>query len=158
MQIAEFPTTGCLLRLSTAVFLLHETKGQYLGLKFHWTLLCLIFVPLPKHYNINRKGIAWSGGIAPHITNLSTWWRWVVSFTLQLLCPWGKRPVTHWTGRSVGPRVTLEGVAKRKNPCACRKSDFCYCINWAISTLMGLRDVPNCSGYKVRYPLYHESA
>jgi hypothetical protein len=33
-----------------------------------------------------------SGGIAPHILNLGTTWRWVASFTLQLLYPQRKSP------------------------------------------------------------------
>jgi len=33
-----------------------------------------------------------SGGIAPRILDLSTWWRWVVSFTPRPLCPQGKSP------------------------------------------------------------------
>jgi len=33
-----------------------------------------------------------NGGITPCILNISIRWRWVVSFTHQLLYSWGKRP------------------------------------------------------------------
>jgi hypothetical protein len=50
-----------------------------------------------------------SGGIEPHILDLGTRWRWVVSFT-----PWPLYPGTHWTGGWVGPRASLD-VVKIKN-------------------------------------------
>jgi hypothetical protein len=43
-----------------------------------------------------------SGGIAPHILNLSTKWRWVVSFT-----PGVRAPGAHFIGW-VGPRASLQ--------------------------------------------------
>jgi hypothetical protein len=49
-----------------------------------------------------------SGGIAPRILELSTIWRWVVSFTPRPLYPQGKS----W----VGPRAVLDAVVKRKIP------------------------------------------
>jgi len=58
-----------------------------------------------------------SGGIAPRIINLSTGWRWVVSLKPRPLYPLRKSPGTHWTGGWEGPRVGLDAVAKRENPC-----------------------------------------
>jgi hypothetical protein len=57
-----------------------------------------------------------SGGIAPHILNLSTRWRWSVSFMPQPLCPWGKSPQHPLEGGWVGPRANVDAVAKRRNP------------------------------------------
>jgi hypothetical protein len=56
-----------------------------------------------------------SGGTASlHILNLSTRWRWVVSFTSWPLYPWGKNLSIHWTEQLMGPIVSLDVVAKRK--------------------------------------------
>jgi hypothetical protein len=57
-----------------------------------------------------------SRGIAPRILDLSTRWRWVVSFTHQQLYPQERDPGTHWIGGWVGPRDVLEAVVKRKIP------------------------------------------
>jgi len=56
--------------------------------------------------------------IAPHILNLGTRQRWVVSFTPWLLHPWSKSPPpTHWTRGWAGPRASLDVASKRKkNP------------------------------------------
>jgi hypothetical protein len=40
--------------------------------------------------------------------NLGTRWRWVVSFTPQLLYPGERAPGTHWIGGWVGPRAGLD--------------------------------------------------
>jgi hypothetical protein len=47
-------------------------------------------VCLTKHHA--RKTYWKSGGIAPHILDLGTRWRWVVSFTFRPLYPQGKNP------------------------------------------------------------------
>jgi hypothetical protein len=52
----------------------------------------------------------------PHISDLGTRWRQVVSFTPWLLYPQGKSPDTHWKGGWVGPRASLDAVVKRKIP------------------------------------------
>jgi hypothetical protein len=57
-----------------------------------------------------------SGGIAPHILDLSTRWRLVVSFMPQLLYPQGKSPWYPLDRRLVGSRVILDAVVKRKIP------------------------------------------
>jgi hypothetical protein len=82
-----------------------------------------------------------SGDIASRILDLSTIWRWVVSFTSRPLYPEGKAPDTHWIGGWVGPRAVLDAVVKRKIPSSRRKSNprtlivqpvaQCY-TDWAI--------------------------
>jgi hypothetical protein len=52
--------------------------------------------------------------ITPHILDLITRWRWVVSFTPRPLYPQGKSSGTHWIGDWVGPRAVLDTVVKRK--------------------------------------------
>jgi hypothetical protein len=52
-----------------------------------------------------------SGGKAPQI-NLGRIWRWVVSFTLQLVYPWRKSWIGGWVGLTAG----LDAVVKRINP------------------------------------------
>jgi hypothetical protein len=64
-----------------------------------------------------------NGGIDPHILDLGTRWRWVVSFTLRPLYPRERAPDTHWTGGWVGPRVVLDTVVKRKIPSPHRESN-----------------------------------
>jgi len=36
-----------------------------------------------------------NGVIAPFISSLGTWWRWVVSIMAQPIYPWGRSPRTH---------------------------------------------------------------
>jgi len=55
-----------------------------------------------------------SGGADPHILDLCTRWRQVVSFMSQPLYPRERAPGTHMIGGWVGPRANLEEVAKRK--------------------------------------------
>jgi hypothetical protein len=55
-----------------------------------------------------------SGGIVPHISNISIRWRRMVSFT-----PWSlncrvKAPSTYWIGGWVCTTADLDMVAKRK--------------------------------------------
>jgi hypothetical protein len=52
----------------------------------HYNPLCCFSMSVYSGYTL----IWGSGGIAPHILNLSTKWRWVVSFTPKLLCPQGQ--------------------------------------------------------------------
>jgi hypothetical protein len=47
-------------------------------------------VLLTEHHAV--KAYWESGGIAPHILDLGTWWRWLVSFRPRPLYPQGKRP------------------------------------------------------------------
>jgi hypothetical protein len=54
--------------------------------------------------------------IAPCILNLGTRWRWVVSFTILPLYPQGKSPGIHGIGGWVGPRASVDAVAKRRIP------------------------------------------
>jgi hypothetical protein len=49
-----------------------------------------------------------SGDIAPHILNLGTGWRWVVSFMPLPLYTRRKAPDTHWIEGWVGPRAGLD--------------------------------------------------
>jgi hypothetical protein len=69
---------------------------------------------VPRHEDV------WgSGGIAPHIPNLGTRLRWLISFTPRSLHPPGKTG-THLIVTLMGPRAGMNPVAK-KNPCACRE-------------------------------------
>jgi hypothetical protein len=82
----------------------------------------------------------WGNGIiVPRITDLSTRWRWVVSFTLRSLYPQGKTPlVTHWLGGWMGLRADLDAVVKRKIPSPFQDSNSHYPVrsptlyHWAI--------------------------
>jgi hypothetical protein len=65
----------------------------------------------PRHEDV--LGI---GGISPLTFNLSTRWRWVISFTRRSLCPQGKSPISHWRGGWVGPRDRLDAVTNPDLP------------------------------------------
>jgi hypothetical protein len=65
----------------------------------------------------HNKGVLGSGGTAPRIPDLSTRWRWVVSFT-----PRERAPGTHLIVGSVGPRADLDKAVKRNIPSLCRDS------------------------------------
>jgi len=54
-----------------------------------------------------------SGDIAPRILDLSTSWRWVVSFTPRQLYSRQRAPGTQWIGGWVGPRAILDAVVVR---------------------------------------------
>jgi hypothetical protein len=81
--------------------------------------LSLCFFKLATRY----EGVLGSGDIAPHILDLGTKWRWVVSFTPPPLYPQGKGPGTHWIGGWVGSRAVLNAVVKRKIPSQYRGSN-----------------------------------
>jgi hypothetical protein len=55
----------------------------------------------------------------PHILNLGTGWKWVVSFMLRRLYPRVNVSCTYWVGRWVGPRADLDAVVT----CSCRESN-----------------------------------
>jgi hypothetical protein len=69
----------------------------------------LFFSRAPRH-----EGILGSGGIAPHILDFGTRWRWMVSFTHRPLYPHGKRP---WypLDRLVGPQNLSRHCGEKKN-------------------------------------------
>jgi hypothetical protein len=56
----------------------------------------------------------WEWRMVPCILKLSTRWKREVSFMHQILNPWGKNPSTPLIGGWVGPRASLDVVAKRK--------------------------------------------
>jgi hypothetical protein len=56
-----------------------------------------------------------SGGIAPHILELSTRWRWVVTFTLRSLYPQGKSPCYPLDRRLGGLQSRCGRGGKEKN-------------------------------------------
>jgi hypothetical protein len=68
-----------------------------------------------KHHAM--KTYWWSGGIVPHILDLGTRWRWVVSFTPRPLYPQGKSPwyqldrmlsgLHSWSGHGVKEKNSL---------------------------------------------------
>jgi hypothetical protein len=76
-----------------------------------------------------------SGGIAPRILDLSTRWRWVVSFTPRPLYPRGREPGTHWIGGWVGPRAVLDAAVKRKIPSATKFRQTATCVerSWILA-------------------------
>jgi hypothetical protein len=55
------------------------------------------------------------------ILDLSTRWRWVVSFTPRPLCPREVTTGTHWIGGWVGPKVRLNAVEQRRISCPYRE-------------------------------------
>jgi hypothetical protein len=85
-----------------------------------------------------------NGCIDPHLLDLGTSWRWVVSFTPLPLYP-GVPPGTHLIGGWVDPRASLDNVKKRK-----------------FLTLLGLElrslDCPahSQSLYRLHYPSSHD--
>jgi hypothetical protein len=64
-----------------------------------------------------------SGGTAPHILDLGTKWRWVVSFTPRPLYPLGKSAWHPLDRRLCEPQSLLDAVVKRKIPSPCRDSN-----------------------------------
>jgi hypothetical protein len=62
------------------------------------------------------EGILGSGCEGPHILNIRTRWRCVVSFMPQPLYLWCKSPSPHWIGGWVGPRACLNMMVKIKSP------------------------------------------
>jgi len=83
---------GCLT--CTHMLVIHETKFIILVLKVYLSL-CMSW----RHME--------SGGIAAPILNLSTTWRWVVTFTLKLFYLWERAPGNHWIGSLAGFRTSL---------------------------------------------------
>jgi hypothetical protein len=80
-------------------------------LTWHLILKAELSLHLTKHHA--TKTYWGSGGIATHILNLGTRLTWVASFT--------HRPLylgTKWVGGWVGPRASLDAVARRWNPAA----------------------------------------
>jgi hypothetical protein len=63
---------------------------------------------------LRHEGVWGSWCIDPHFLDLSTSWRWMVSFTPLPLYPSERAPGTHWIGGWVGPRAGLDYVEKRK--------------------------------------------
>jgi hypothetical protein len=84
-----------------------------------------------------------SGGIAPHILDLGTRWRRVVSFTLRPLYPQVKSP-RYPLGGWVDPRGGLNTVVKRKIPSPRRDSNPDHPIVQ-----------PSQSVYRLSYPDEH---
>lgn len=79
--------------------------------------LCLVLKQALRYADVWR-----SGWISPHILNLGTRSRWVVSFQPLSLCPIGKNPSTHLRGGWVGFRVDLDVIVKRGDLLPCRES------------------------------------
>jgi hypothetical protein len=74
--------------------------------------LCFNWAPL-------HEGVLGSGGTAPRILDLGTWWRWVFSFIAGRFTPTERAPGTYWTEGWVSPRAGLDTVVKRKIPRTC---------------------------------------
>jgi hypothetical protein len=70
--------------------------------------LCLTNEALP------HEDVWGSGCIDPHVLDLGTSWRWVVSFMPWPLYPRGKSPPdTHCIGSWMGPRTDLDDVERK---------------------------------------------
>jgi hypothetical protein len=72
--------------------------------------LFLCFNWAPRH-----EGVLGSGGIAPHIHDLGTRWRWVVSFTPLPLYPQGNSPWYPLERRLGGPQSRSRRGGEEKN-------------------------------------------
>jgi hypothetical protein len=70
-----------------------------------------------------HEGVLGSRGKLHSFFDLSTRWRWVVSFTPRPLYPRVRVPGTHCIGGWVGPRAVLDAVVKRKIPSPRRESN-----------------------------------
>jgi len=102
-------------------------------------VMCLIAVDDFIHLGVwniklslyTMKGVWMYGGIAQFIPNLVTRWRWVVSFMLCLLWPWGQRPWYPLNMRLGGPQ-SWSGPSKVSIvPCTHCAHDNLICrINW----------------------------
>jgi hypothetical protein len=75
-----------------------------------------------------------SRGKAPHILNLGSRQRWVVSFMSQLLYPWGNNHGTHWIRGWVNPKAGLDIVMKRKL-LPCQESNLSHPAHSLVTTL-----------------------
>jgi len=64
------------------------------------------------NYISHHENVQVSAGITPHIPNLSTRWRWIVSFISWLLYPSG----TPLIWGLVGPSASLDAVGKKNIP------------------------------------------
>jgi hypothetical protein len=85
LQYSDFPFPKKAQSLVIKTVSNYSCLSNYKGIKVKVKLpLCL-----NKHHTMTYWGI---GGIAPHILDLSTRWRWVVSFIRWLLYPQGKSP------------------------------------------------------------------
>jgi hypothetical protein len=62
---------------------------------------------------LHHERIWGSGCIDPYFLDLSTSWRWVVSFTAQPLYPVERAPGTHWIEGWVDLRAGLDNMEKR---------------------------------------------
>jgi hypothetical protein len=60
------------------------------------------------------EGMGESGCIDPHFLDLSTSWRWVVTFTFRPLYPWGKSPRYLSDRRLGGPQSWSGDMEKKK--------------------------------------------
>jgi hypothetical protein len=72
-----------------------------------------LYFSLTQHHAI--KAYWGSGGIAPHILDLRTRWRWVVSFMLRLLYPQGMGPWYPLHRRLGGPHCWPGHGGEEKN-------------------------------------------
>jgi len=57
------------------------------------------------NYARHHEDVVGSGSIDPHILNVSTRWRWVVSFTTWPLYHWGKEPLYSLDRRLGGAQI-----------------------------------------------------
>jgi hypothetical protein len=91
-----------------------------------------------------RKDVWGSGNLALCILNLSTGWRWVVSFMIRLLYCWGKNPMYALHRRLCGSQRQYWCDDKKENPCPCwelnlltMKPVTSHYTDWAIPAPKG---------------------
>jgi hypothetical protein len=86
--------------------------------KCYW-YLSKVKLSLCFNWKSCHEDVLGNGGVAPHILDLGSRWRWVVSFTPRPLNPRERAPFTHWIGGWVGPGAGLVALVKKKIPDPC---------------------------------------
>jgi hypothetical protein len=90
----------------------------------------VIFLSCPCAYTSRHEDVSASAGTSPRIHNLGTRWKWVASWSVsrpgRITSGWRNHD-TDWIGAWVGPRASLDMVAKRKiNSCPFLKLNPSY--------------------------------
>jgi hypothetical protein len=106
----------------TTYLLLFDSYGLVLwgALSDERTGLSFIYAAGPCQRSFSLVRVPWDCllSVVPNILNLSTRWRWVVSFTTQTLCVLGENPRYLRLEGRVGLRFGQDAVEK-KFPCPC---------------------------------------
>jgi hypothetical protein len=84
----------------------------------------------PDHHTMKMYG-----GVAPHILNLITRWRWLVSFTLSHFTLGEWSPITQWIWSSVGHAAGADTLENRKISCFLPAIDYSSVIQPLVYSL-----------------------